>query len=238
MAKKSNLIIDVGYQRIKVVQIRSSKGGVSVVKAGAESLMLPSTAEAETVYQRIQETLPILLQRLGIKEKRAIITLPGKAAFSRRLKVPVVRGRQLGRIIKYEAKQHIPYPLEQVNMDYQVSETVGEANELEINLVAVRKEVADAYTHVLKKCKIQTDIIEAAPLSIYNAYASSPDRDPNEVTALVSIGASSTDIIIEQNGAMQFMRSAPVAGNALTALLAKRLDITPENAEEIKALGY
>ena len=234
MAKLPTLVIDIGHQRIKVAQVRASKGGVTVVKAGAESMMLPPTAEAEVVYQRIQETLPILLQRLGIREKRAVVTLPGKAAFSRRLKVPMVRGRQLDRIIKYEAKQHIPYPLEQVNIDYRVSEANGESAELEINLVAVRKEVSDAYHQALKKCGIQSDIIEAAPLCLYNAYAACAERDINEVTAVVSIGASSTDIIIEQNGAMQFMRSAPVAGNTLTALLAKRLEITPEKAEEVK----
>ncbi|MGC9328879.1 MAG: pilus assembly protein PilM, partial [Candidatus Hinthialibacter sp.] len=92
----------------------------------------------------------------------------------------------------------------------------------------------DAYTKSLKKCGIRSDIIEVSPLSIYNAYAATPHRNEEDVTAVVSIGASSTDIVIEQSGAMQFMRSAPVAGNALTKLLAKNLEISIEEAEALK----
>jgi len=235
MAKIPQLVIDIGYQSIKVAQVRSTKNGVEVVKAGSEPLMLPPNSDQDVINQRIEETLPILLQRLGIKENRAIITLPGRAAFTRRLQVPVVRGRQLDRIIKYEAKQHIPFPLEQVNLDYQVSSVGTESTELDIHLVAVRKEIAEAQVKILKKCGIRADIIETAPLSIYNAYAASTLRDPDEVTAIVSIGASSTDIVIEQKSQMQFMRSAPVAGNALTSLIAKKFDIAHEEAETLKS---
>ena len=235
MAKLPDLVIDIGHQNIKVLQIQvGKKGDVRVVKAGSEPFIATEGEEEETQYQRIQETLPILLQRLGIKGKRAIVTLPGRSAFTRRLRVPLVRGRQLKRIVQYEARQHIPFPLEQVNLDYQVTEVPGDAAELEINLVAVRREIADAYTKSLKKCGIRADILEVSPLSIYNAYAATPHRDPEEVTAVVLIGATSTDIVIEQNGVMQFMRSAPVAGNTLTKLLAKNLDISLDKAEVLK----
>lgn len=236
MAKLPDLVIDIGHQNIKILQIQvGKKGGVRVVKAGIEPLIVAEGEEDDSLYQRIQETLPILMQRLGIKGSRAIVSLPGRSAFTRRLRVPLVRGRQLKRIVQYEARQHIPFPLDQVNMDYQVTESSGgDLAELEINLVAVRREIADAYTKSLKKCGIRADILEVTPLSIYNAYAATPHRDKEEVTAVVSIGATSTDIVIEQHGVMQFMRSAPVAGNSLTKLLAKNFDLSLEEAENLK----
>ncbi|MDP8245251.1 MAG: type IV pilus assembly protein PilM [Candidatus Hinthialibacter antarcticus] len=235
MAKNPLLVIDIGQNRVKVLELAlSGKSGVKIVKSGSETLSLDPKAEQAEIYQRIQETLPLLLQSLGIKQKRAIVSLPGRAAFTRRLQVPVVRGRQLNRIIRYEARQHVPFPLEEINMDYEVGKRDEQSAELDINLVAVRKEIADGYVRVLKKCGIRADLIEAAPLSIYNAYAATPHRDPEEVTAVVSIGASSTDIVVEQNGKMQFMRSAPVAGAFLTELLVKKFDITAEQAEEYK----
>lgn len=236
MAKLPDLVIDIGHQNVKILQIQvGKKGGVRVVKAGIEPLIAAEGDEEDSQYQRMQETIPILMQRLGIKGKRAIVSLPGRSAFTRRLRVPLVRGRQLKRIVQYEARQHIPFPLDQVNLDYQVTESAGgDLAELEINLVAIRREIADAYAKSLKKCGIRPDIIEVSPLSIYNAYAATPHRSKDEVTAVVSIGASSTDIVIEQNGVMQFMRSAPVAGYSLTKLLAKSLDISLEQAEQIK----
>ncbi len=235
MAKVPDLVIDIGHQNIKVLQIQvGKKGEIRILKAGIEPLIITEGEEEDTQYQRIQETFPILLQRLGIKGKRAIVSLPGRSAFTRRLRVPLVRGRQMKRIVQYEARQHIPFPLDQVNMDYQVTPSPGDTAELEVNLVAVRREIADAYAKCLKKCGIRTDVIEVSPLSIYNAYAASSHRNPEEVTAIVSIGATSTDIVIEQNGVMQFMRSAPVAGNSLANLLVKNFDITKEKAEELK----
>ncbi|MBZ0256069.1 type IV pilus assembly protein PilM, partial [bacterium] len=235
MAKNPLLVIDIGQNRIKVLEVAlSGKSGVKVVKCGSEVLGLDPKAEQGEVYQRIQETLPLLLQSLGIKQKRAIVSLPGRAAFTRRLQVPIVRGRQLNRIIRYEARQHVPFPLEEINMDYEYGKKDEQSAELDVNLVAVRKEIADGYVRVLKKCGIRTDLIEAAPLSIYNAYAATPHRDVEEVTAVVSVGSSSTDIVVEQNGKMQFMRSAPVAGAFLTELLVKKFGITTEKAEEYK----
>lgn len=235
MAKAPSLVIDIGGKRIKAMLVKASKGGAEVVKADSEALDTAAKVDSEEFYQKIREILPLLLQRMGAKkEKRAIVTIPGRAAFTRQIRIPVVRGRQLGRIIKYEAKQQIPFPLDQVNLDYRVNQTNPENNELEVTLVAVRREVANSYADVLKKCGIRADIIEAAPLSMYNAYAASPLRDADEVTALVSIGASGTDIVIEQGGEMQFMRSAPVAGNTLTGLIAKKCGIPAEDAEELK----
>ncbi|MEW6234982.1 MAG: type IV pilus assembly protein PilM [Candidatus Omnitrophota bacterium] len=235
MAKSPQLVIDIGQQQIKILQLKTSgKGGVGVVKAGRLALPVSPNADQDEFYLRVGETLPILLQQLDIKEKRAIVSLPGRAAFTRRLKVPVVRGRQLDRIIRYEARQHIPFPLEQINMDYQASKTPEDILEMDVNLVAVRREFSDGYSKILKKCGIRSDILDAAPLCIYNAYASSQLRNPEEVTAIVCIGASSMDIVIEQNGSMQFMRSAPTAGASLTALLAKKFDISLDEAEQFK----
>lgn len=234
MAKSPNLLIDIGIQSIKVMQLRPVKDGVEIVKAGSEKLAVASNADQETLNAAIKETLPLLLQKLGIKENRAVVSIPGKAAFTRQIKIPVVRGKQLGRIIKYEAKQQIPFPLDQVNLDYEVNDAHGEIPELDVALVAVRKEVADGYAAALKKCGIRADVIDAAPLAIFNAYSASSKRDPNEVTAVVSIGASSTDIAIEQHGKMKFIRSATIAGNSLTALLQKKLGVSEEEAEKLK----
>ncbi|MBI1388700.1 MAG: type IV pilus assembly protein PilM [bacterium] len=235
MAKSPLLVIDIGQNRVKVMELApASKNRVKVVKMGSEALQLGPKAEQGEIYQRLQEVLPLLLQSLGVKNKRAIVSLPGRAAFTRRLQVPVVRGRQLDRIIRYEARQHVPFPLEEINMDYQVGKQGEEASELEVNLVAVRREIADGYVKIVKKCGVRTDIIEAAPLSIYNAYAASAHRDVEEVTAVISVGASSTDIVIEQNGRMQFMRSAPTAGNHLTELLIKKHNIEADKAETLK----
>lgn len=234
MAKSPNLVIDIGNQNIKVMQLKPSKDGVEVVKIGSEVLNVASNADQEALNAAIQETLPVLLQSLGIKEKRALVSIPGKAAFTRQIKIPVVRGKQLARIIKYEAKQQIPFPLEQVNLDYEAHDSISEIPELDVSLVAVRKEVADGYASALKKCGIRADVIDASPLAIFNAYAASSKRDTNEVTAVVSIGSSSTDIAIEQNGRMTFIRSATLAGNTLTSMLAKKFGVSEEEAEGLK----
>ncbi len=235
MASAPQLLIDIGQHSVKALLVSGGKKGISVRQAAKIPLEMPSNAPSEDIQAKTLNVLGEVIQKVGGKGKRAAIALQGRQAFSRPVTVPLIRGRQLDRIIRYEARQQIPFPIDQVNLDYHVHDIADDASDLNVTILAVRKEIADDASKMIRQAGAKADVIDVGPLALFNAYKAAMKPDPDEVTAVVSIGASGTDIVIEQNGDLRFMRSAPIGGNTLTGMLAKELSIDWSYAEQLKS---
>ncbi len=234
MASSPQLLVDIGQHQIKALLVSGGKKGVTVRQAACASLDLPGNAPNEDIQAKTVNVLKDVLKAIGGKKKRAAVALQGRHAFSRPVTVPLIRGRQLDKIIRYEARQQIPFPIDQVNLDYQIQEAVEGATDLDVTLLAVRREVADEVSKSLAAAGAKADIVDVGPVALYNAYCATIKPEEHEVTAVVNIGASGTDIVIEQEGELRFLRSAPIAGNTMTGMLAKEFDIDWAYAEELK----
>ncbi len=231
---QSLLVIDPGRHTLKVgVGVMGSKGrwarlqSVYAVRTGATPQTTP-----EQVTERVGELIKEVLSRHSLSAKQVSFAIPGRASFVRQLKIPKVSGDRLKRLIQYEARQQIPFPIEDIILDSHVFESDGP--ELGVTLVAVRKTVIDQFCEMLKSGGLVPDTIDVTTLSLFNAYYPQLSENPDEVTALVDIGASTTDIIVCKQGRIEFIRSAPQAGDQLTRALADQMSLDWEAAEELK----
>lgn len=237
MAKKVLIAVDVGQHSIKMAVLKLTRKGAAVVGAVSQPIGLSPKSSAEEIGDRSSEIIKALRKKLSGGGRRAAVALNGRSAFSRYVKVPAVTGRQLNRIIQYEARQQIPFPLDQVNFDHHLTPPAPGATEVEVMLLAVRREVASDLVSRLSAGGVRTDIVDVGPICLFNAYMATVGPAEEEVTAVISIGASSTDIVVEQDGQMRFMRSAPNAGNTLTERLADQLGVEWDEAERLKTLA-
>jgi type IV pilus assembly protein PilM len=236
MAKGPLVAVDLGQHSVKMLAMKRTRKGAVVIGAVSQAIGLPPKSSAEEIGQRSAEIIKALRKGVARGGRRVAVALSGRSAFSRHVKIPAVTGRQLNRIIRYEARQQIPFPIEQVNLDHHVVPSAPGAREVEVMLLAVRRDIASDLVSRLAAGGVRTDIVDVGPICLFNAYMATMGPAEGEVTAVISIGASSTDIVVEQGGQMRFMRSAPNAGNTLTEQLAKQLDVDWEEAERLKTL--
>ncbi len=234
MAKGPQLAVDIGQHAVKMVAIKRTRKGAVVTGALSQPVGLPSKTSSEEYNQRVVEIIKSGRKSLSGGGRRAAVALGGRSAFSRNVKVPAVTGRQLKRIINYEARQQIPFPIEQVNFDHHLIPPPEGADEVEVMLLAVRSDVSEELVSRLSGGGLRTDVVDVGPVALFNAYMATIGAAEEEVTAIINIGASSTDIVVEQEGQLRFMRSAPNAGNTLTDLVAKRFDLDWMEAEQLK----
>ena len=173
------------------------------------------------------------LQATGLGHReRCLVSIPPQTVFNRFISLPPVDKRRVPEIVLYEARQQIPFSLDEVIWAYEmVRKEFIPGEEIEIGLFAVKREVIDGYLAELLPIWKQLYGIQIAPLGIYNFMRYEVDLE--QPTVIMDIGAQSTDLLIV-DGDKFWLRNLPIAGNSFTSILEKRLNIPRAEAEKLK----
>lgn len=231
---KSLLVIDPGRHTFKVGVGTLGSRGKSARLQAVHSVLTEATPQMnpDQVIERQGELLKEILKQHSISGKYVSFSIPGRASFVRQLRIPKVSGDRLNRLIQYEARQQIPFPLEDIILDSHVFDSDGP--ELGVTLVAVRRTIIDQYCAMLKSAGLVPDVIDVTTLSLFDSFYPQLKADSEDVIALADIGASTTDIIVCKRGKVEFIRTAPQAGDQLTKYLSDQMSLSWNEAEERK----
>ncbi len=228
--KQKNIYIgiDIGTSTIKAVEIEAGFAGELTLKK------TNIVARSEGVRKAIS----------GMSAKGAkvisIVTCPSSCL--RYLTVPVMPDKELNEAVKWEAKDKIPFPIEEVSMDYEVEEEIEEAGikKLRIKFTASPTQIINEMMTLLKEAGLEPISLIEAPLAIeYLAKHLGLNRD--ETAAIIDIGSEFTEINILKNNILKFHRKISSGGAAITKAMTSALvseqgkvELSPDDAEKIK----
>ncbi len=253
MAKKENsvLAIDIGGASLKMAEFSFPEGGGVVLEKFAfhdfeDRDADPGAAFAEAYRQ--------LLAEHQFRSKSVCLSISGQTSFSRLSKLPPLSGNMnaVSRIVEFEAKQVVPYPMDEVVWGYQLishiqkiehtieSENpeeepiveVEENEDFEALFVAVKNEQVTMYTDVILDSGKDILSVDIAPVAMFNA-AKATQCAGDESTLLLNIGGRCTSLVIADAGRI-FVRSIPIAGDTVTQQVSKEFGISFQEAEELK----
>jgi len=223
--------VDIGDSAVKAVKLR--RVGEQIVLLDFQIIRYSDlTGEPGT---RRDEALPQALDALkaaGMGNDRCVVSIAPQSVFSRFISLPPVDRRRIPEIVLYEARQQIPFSLDEVIWNYElVRKEIVVGEEIEIGLFAVKREVIDTYLQELSPVRNQLHGIQVGPLGLYNFVRH--ELALAQPTVILDIGAHSTDLLII-DGDKFWMRNLPIAGNSFTSVLEKRLNIPRGEAEKLK----
>lgn len=242
--------IDIGQCAIKALRCRPHETDADRIVVEAfdyiEYPKLLSQPDAEP-DELVNDALKTFLSRNEIKGDQIAISVPGQSGLARFIKLPPVESKKIPDIVKYEARQQIPFALEDVVWDYESlaggSQEEGFSLETEIGLFAMKRDQVTTALQPLKNAGIDVDHIQLAPLSVYNFTCfdlldelNDADFDPASQpasTVILSIGVDTTDLVIT-NGYRVWQRNIPIGGSHFTKALTKELKLTFTKAEHLK----
>jgi type IV pilus assembly protein PilM len=208
----------------------------------------------------IREALEKFLSRNSVRLDHVVIGIAGQSGLARFVKLPPVEERKIAEIVKFEAKQQIPFPLEEVVWDFQKvsgGEAVdGFALETEIGLFAMKRDVISKYLGYFDAAKVEVHTVQMAPLALVNfatyetlkkggtvpvegADAADPAADDapkgkKRCAVVMDIGTDASNLIITDGGKIIWQRPIPLGGNHFTRALTKELKLTFAKAEHLK----
>lgn len=235
VGEKNYLSLDIGSSSIKMLEVRGTGNGMRVLNVGLAPL--PSNAiQGNTVQDAATVTGAIrsLLEQHKVKATDAITVVPGPAVIIKRATFPTQDPTTLEDTIFFEAGNFIPESLENVNLDYQVLDYDTEAESAEVLLVAVRKDVINSYISVIHDAGLSPVVVDVDYFALENMFEVNYTPGPDEIVALVNIGARYSSINILKGGRSAFTGDVPVGGRHFTEMLAQELGVSYEQAEATK----
>jgi type IV pilus assembly protein PilM len=223
--------IDVGNRALKAVKlVRDGSGGLRVDDVDIiehEHILSDAGDNKEALdIQSLNQFSAKHPERGGA----VAIGVSGQSSFARFIKLPPVEDKKIPEIVKFEAIQQIPFPLDDVEWSYQLFQDEG-SPEKEVGIFAMRKELVNHTIQNFANAGLNVQAVQMNPLAVYNAMYY--DQRIKGTTMIIDVGAENTDLIIAE-GEQIWLRSIPVGGNNFTEALIKQFKLKFPKAEELK----
>jgi type IV pilus assembly protein PilM len=234
---KSVVGLDIGSHSVKVVEL-SRKGRsqefelshLGVAPLPPEAIVQGAFLNSAGIVDAIREAA----EKAKIRTKQVAAAVSGHSVIVKKVSLPSMSRDELDEQIRWEAEQYIPFDVNEVNLDFQILDEVGTEGQMDVLLVAAKKDLIDDYVQVISEAGLQPAVIDVAAFAVENAWAANYDVGPDETVALVNIGAQVVNINVVSNGVPTFTRDITTAGNQYTEEIQKALSVGFEEAERLK----
>jgi len=243
MGLKSCLGIDLGTSGIKIVQLTMRGERITLEKYGEIAAQVfyekpYRSFEKSTLLlstQDIARAILAICNEAKISEKKVFFAIPDFASFFTSFDLPPMQRGEISQAVRFEARHHIPLPLAEVTLDWSIID--GELKDkdktpLRILLVAVSNDLIDQYRQIVTLSNLELKGLEVEAFGLVRSLAGEEKR----TIAILDMGARSTTVNIVDKGILKVSHSFDVAGNELTQVLAKALNIDYLEAEDLKKI--
>ncbi len=230
MADQQSIIaLNIGSQRISMGVFSPTKSGLVLKSYGATSILADPATEAARIPQ-VQLAIKELAKSLKLGSQKAAYALSGQSVFVRFVKLPPLEDEGMDELVKFEAQQNVPFPIDEVVWDWEKLKTGGIDNE--VVLVAIKSDSLNDLNSVVAETGLGTRLVDCAPIALYNAYRFNYQGN-EESTLIIDVGAKTTNLIYA-DGQKFFTRSVSIGGAVLTSAIAKEYNVSFAEAENSK----
>ncbi len=236
--------IDISSTSVKLLEINRGGNGFRVDSYAVEPL--PAEAVAEKVIQDVEavgEALQKAVQKSRTKAKEAALAVPGSAVITKIIQMPAgLSEEDLEGQIQVEADQYIPYPLEEINLDFQVIGPNAEANDtVDVLLAASKSENVEMRTAAAELAGLTVKAVDIEPYAIEHVCellpGMLPDDGEDRTVAVIDIGATLTSLNVLHDRQLIYTREQPFGGKQLTEEIMRRYSLSYEEAGRVKKQG-
>jgi type IV pilus assembly protein PilM len=227
--------LDIGSSSIKAVELRRSGGHIELATLGMEPLATDVVVDSMIMDSpSVSSAISRIFTENDINAHAVATSVSGHSVIVKRISVPSMSQSELADRIQAEAAQNVPFDMNDVNIDYQVLSDDTGAPQMDVLLVAVKKDKILNYTNVLSMAGKSPAIVDIDVFALQNCYEYNYQPASGSTVALLNLGASVMNINIIKGETPLFTRDVSVGGHQYTDSLQKELDLSFEDAEMFK----
>jgi len=244
-SRKQPLVgLDIGTYSLKVVQLKKAGKSYQLLNFGIMPLLPEAIVDGAIMNAgAVVDAIRNLLRMEKIKTKDIATSISGQSVIVKKIRVPQMTGKELAANIQWEAEQHIPFEISDVNIDFQILPSKGRSeegsnNQIDVLLVAAKKSKVDDYTSLITEAGLNPIVMDTDIFALENEFEINNEIE-DKVVALIDIGASTMNLNILKGNITLFQRDIAVGGHRYTSALQKEFSISYEQAEALKmGLGF
>lgn len=239
MAEGKNLVgVDIGASSIKVVQLKESRKKLGVVRYGHAELPPQTIIDGHVMNSgAVTEALLKIFADNKIQQRDVAIGVYGQSVIVRKIVVPMMTPAELDEQINWEAEQHIPFDIKLMSIDYEVLKKRPEAGQMDLLLVAAKKDEINDYAAILREARLRPIVVDINAFTVQNIFEHQYGLPPEGTIALLNVGAAVSTLNIVSRGVSAFTREINNAGNSITEDIRKAISCSYEQAEAYKRGG-
>lgn len=241
--------IDIGQAGLKAIKLRLGEDGEKIRAVAFDYIPHPKIlSQPDAIPEElIRQSVETFVGRNKVKNDLVAISVSGHTSMAKFIKLPPVEPSKVAEIVRYEAKQQIPFDLDDVVWDYQTIgggvEESGFMLEAEVGLFAMKRDLVYAAMQPFIEQKLEVELVQVAPLALYNYLSydvlgfrsvdggDPPDADDHYI--VLDMGADNTTLMVS-NGRNMWIRNVPYGGNHFTRALTREMKLTFAKAEHLK----
>ncbi|OGP54274.1 MAG: pilus assembly protein PilM [Deltaproteobacteria bacterium RBG_13_52_11b] len=235
-AKRKNVIgLDIGSSSVKLVELKEGRNGfrlqnLAISPLPPEAIVDGAVMDSVTIIDTVRDLVTAVT-----KTKDVVTSVSGHSVIVKKITLPLMTESELEESIQWEAERHIPFDINDVNIDFQI---VGYGSEnpdlMDVILVAAKKDMINDYVSVIMESGLNPVLVDIDAFAVENMLAVNYDIDKEDTVAVANIGATVTNINILRNNISAFTRDVFKGGNQITEEIQRQLHIDYEEAEKIK----
>jgi type IV pilus assembly protein PilM len=212
------ICLNIGSQTIGLAEFRVQAHGGLVLSDYRFREIPVEPAEELARWAHMGAALREMLNELQIKHGRVNYAVSAQSVFARFVKLPAMEEEKVEKIISFEAQQNVPFPIDEVVWDYQLTGG-GLDQQVQVVLVAIKRDLLDEVNNAVEETGLRTQVVDVAPMALYNAFRYNYG-DLGGSSLLIDIGARTTNLLFIEPGKI-FSRSVAMGGSSITAAVAK-----------------
>jgi type IV pilus assembly protein PilM len=237
---RSLLGLDIGTSAVRVAEVSRKADPPTLERFASVPLPRGAVADGEIVDAgSVASAVKELVRRGRFSVRRTAIGIANQKVVVRQVDLPYMDEEELRGALQFQAQEHIPIPIEDAILDYQVLEEVtGESDVrmLKVLLVAAQRDMVNSFVSVAQQAGLDPAVVDLSPFADLRSLGSTtPLLGAREGEALIDIGAGVTNVIIHEHGKPRFVRILPMGGDDITETVSSGLQVGWEEAEGVKA---
>jgi len=231
---KSSLGLDIGSGFVKVVEVDHSGSQPEVTRVAMRPMVPDAIVEGEVMDPGlVAESIRSLFQDEGIKSREVVTGVGGHDVIIKKIVMDRMNEADAREVIRWEAETHVPFDIKSVQLDFQILNPGAEGLQMDVLLVAAKRELIDNKINLLQDAGLAAGVIDVEAFALHNAFQYNYPEANKGIVALVTVGHDTTSVIILEDGVPIVTRETTFGSRKVREDLQRERGLTSEQAEDI-----
>lgn len=223
--------IDIGSFSVKVAQVQGGRGGVRALRFAEERVPDDFHWEAGASAAPLAAAIRQAMRRAGIRSRRAVFAIPRRHVIVRTSVFPPAERAQLARVVEMDLADHIPFPVEQVVVDFQaLGPSAEQPGMVDVLVVAAQRDLVRQYLELARVLRMTVAALSVDSFALHDLVSLRKEEAPG-VQLAMEVGRRSIAVNVSEGRRLRLSRSFPLGGLQLSAAMRDDFGLSPEEAE-------
>jgi type IV pilus assembly protein PilM len=231
---RTSVGLDIGSGLIKLAVVSHGSGEPVLSKVAMSRVVDDAIVEGEVMDPGIvAEAIKQLFADAGIKPKNVVTAVGGRDVIIKKIPMDRMKEHEARELIRWEAEQHVPFDMDNVELDFQILDPEGDGLQMAVLLVAAKRELIETKMSLLSDIGVAPSVIDVDAFALHNAFEVNYPDAMKGIVGLVNIGHEITNVNILEEGVPVLTRDLPVGTRRFREDLQRERGLSADEASKL-----